>query len=136
MTNLSQIEVGMVAESSEKVTRELSAAHIGSGDVGVYATPMMVCLVERTCHNMVDGFLPEGHLTVGILINLKHLAPTPIGDTVRIQAELIDIQGKRLSFQAKIWDSEELVGEAEHVRAVIEVERFLERVSKKRNDDL
>ncbi|MCK5645929.1 MAG: thioesterase family protein [Anaerolineales bacterium] len=133
---MSQIEVGMVAEASEKVTRELSAAHIGSGDVGVYATPIMVRLVERTCHNMVDGFLPEGHVTVGILINLRHLAPTPIGDTVRIRAELIDIQGKRLSFQAKIWDSDELVGEAEHKRAVIEVERFLERVSQKKNDDL
>ena len=64
----------MVAEASEKVTRELSAAHIGSGDVGVYATPMMVRLVERTCHNMVVGLLPEGQVTVGILINLKHLA--------------------------------------------------------------
>jgi len=133
---LSQIEAGMLAEASEKVTRELSAAHIGSGDVGVYATPMMVRLVERTCHNMVDGILPEGHVTVGVLINLRHLAPTPIGDTVRIQVELIDIQDKRLSFQAKIWDSEELVGEAEHKRAVIEVERFLERVSQKKNDDL
>ncbi len=131
MGKISEIKVGMVAEGTEKVTRQLSAAHIGSGDVGVYATPKMVLLVERTCHDLVDTYLPEGHVTVGTEINLKHLAPTLIGDTVRIRVEITGLQGNRLTFRAELWNSEELIGEVEHHRAIIDVERFLNRVESK-----
>lgn len=128
---MNEISVGMVAEESEQVTRELSAAHIGSGDVGVYATPKMVLLVERASHNLLAAYLPEGHVSVGIEIRLKHLAPTPIGDVVRIRSEVTEVQGDRIWLHAEIRDSEELVGVADHLRAIIDVERFLKRVEAK-----
>jgi predicted thioesterase len=126
-----EITVGMVGEATEKVTPEASAAHIGSGKVGVYATPRMVLLVERTCHDLIARYLSEGQVSVGIEINLKHLAPTPIGDVVRIRSEITEISGNRIVFRAEIWDSEELIGEANHQRAIVDVERFLKRVEVK-----
>lgn len=128
---MGEISVGLVGETSEKVTPESSAAHIGSGNVGVYATPKMVLLVERTCHDLLAPHLLEGQVSVGTEINLKHLAPTPIGDVVRIRSEITEIIGNRITFQAEIWDSEELVGEADHRRVIIDVERFLKRVEGK-----
>lgn len=131
MGEVREIKVGMVGEATEKVTPESSASHIGSGNVGVYATPRMVLLVERTCHDLLARHLPEGQVSVGIEINLKHLAPTPIGDVVRIRSEITELNGNRIVFHAEIWDSEELIGEADHQRAIIDVERFLKRVENK-----
>ena len=128
---MNEIPVGLTAEADELVTPELSAAHIGSGNVGVYATPKMVLLVERTCHNLLADYLPQGHVSVGIEINLKHLAPTPIGDVVHIHCEIKEVNGDRITLSAEIRDSEELVGIAEHRRAIIDVERFLQRVKAK-----
>ena len=125
------IQIGLVAEADETVTRELSAAHIGSGDVGVYATPKMVLLIERTSHNLLAPYLPEGHVSVGIEINLKHLAPTPIGDVVRIRCEVTEVEGNRIGLHAVLRDSEERVGVADHRRAIIDADRFLERVGSK-----
>jgi predicted thioesterase len=128
---MDEIQVGLVAEADEAVTRELSAAHIGSGDVGVYATPKMVLLVERTCHNLLAPYLADGQVSVGIEINLKHLAPTPIGDVVRIRCEVTEVEDNRIRLHAEIRDSEETVGLADHQRAIIDVDRFLERVHSK-----
>lgn len=131
MGEVREIKVGMVGEAMERVTPESSASHIGSGNVGVYATPKMVLLVERTCHDLLAPYLPEGQVSVGIEINLKHLAPTPIGDVVRIRSEITDVNGSRITFHAEMWDSEELVGEAKHLRAIIDIKRFLMRVEAK-----
>jgi predicted thioesterase len=128
---MDEIQVGLLAEADETVTRELSAAHIGSGNVGVYATPKMVLLIERTCHNLLAGYLSEGQVSVGIEINLKHIAPTPIGDVVRIRCEVTEVEGNRIELRAEIRDSKETVGIANHRRAIIDVDRFLERVDSK-----
>lgn len=131
MGELSEIKVGIVGEATEQVTPESSASHIGSGNVGVYATPKLALLVERTCHDLIAKYLPEGQVSVGIEINLKHLAPTPIGDVVRIRSEITEVNGNRIRFHAEMWDSEELIGEADHRRAIIDLERFLLRVKAK-----
>lgn len=128
---IEEIKVGIVGEGSDEVTRQKSAAHIGSGDVGVYATPQMVLLVERTSHDLLAEYLSPGQVSVGIEIELKHLAPTPIGDSVRARCEVTEVNGNRIRLHAEMWDSEELVGVADHRRVIIEVKRFLERVEKK-----
>jgi|Deesub1362A_J573_1020465.scaffolds.fasta_scaffold03221_6 predicted thioesterase len=125
------LKVGLVCQAEQLVTPELSAKHIGSGSLRVYATPAMALLVERTCAAAVQPHLTSDQSTVGIEMHLRHLAPTPLGDRVRIRVELVEIQGNRLTFHAEIWDSQEKVGEAEHVRALIEVGRFLRRVEQK-----
>jgi fluoroacetyl-CoA thioesterase len=127
---VSQGEVvkGLVGEASRQVTAAESATHLGSGVVGVYATPAMVAFVERTCQQLVQPRLPAGQTTVGIGIQIRHLAPTPIGATVRVRVEVTAVDDGQITFRAQVWDETELIGEAEHRRAVIDVERFMKRV--------
>jgi fluoroacetyl-CoA thioesterase len=125
------ITPGMVSEATQKVTPEMTASHLGSGSLRVYATPAMCALVERTCATMVALRLTETQTTVGVKLHIHHLAPTPVGSEVRIRAEVTKFQEKIIVFKAQIWDEVELVGEAEHHRFVIEEERFLRRVRTK-----
>ena len=127
----SSIEPGMVAEAIQEVTCELTALHVGSGDLQVYATPAMVALVEQTCSSMVMPLLPKSQTSVGTELHIRHLAPTPMGGMVRIRAEVVDVRDNLITFNARIWDEVELVGEVEHQRAVIGVERFMRRVDAK-----
>lgn len=127
----SSIEPGMVAEATQEVTCELTALHVGSGDLQVYATPAMAALVEQTCTSMVTPLLPNGQTSVGTELHIRHLAPTPMGGMVRIRAEVVAAQNNLITFNARIWDEVELVGEVDHQRVVIEVDRFMRRVDAK-----
>jgi predicted thioesterase len=73
--------------------------------------------------------LPEGHASVGISLNIKHIAATPIGHTVRARAEVVEVDGRRVLFNITAWDEKEMIGEGEHTRVVIEVERFMRKVN-------
>ena len=126
-----EIHVGDIAEDSQEVTAERIASHIGSGALRVYASPAMALFVEQTCRRLMEAHLPDGKTTVGVELRLRHLAPTPLGATVRIRAEVAGVEGEAVDFKAEIWDQQELVGEAEHRRRVIDVDRFLRRVEAK-----
>lgn len=127
----SSIEPGMVAEATQEVTCELTASHVGSGDLQVYATPAMAALVEQTCTSMVTPLLLNGQTSVGTELHIRHLAPTPMGGMVRIRAEVVATQNNLITFNARVWDEVELVGEVDHQRVVIEVDRFMRRVDAK-----
>ena len=129
--SLSGIHVGMKAVSSMEVTPDVVAAHLGSGGLRVFATPAMALLVERTCRSMIEPSLPAGQSTVGVNIHVRHQAPTPLGRTVRIEAEITGIDGRAVDFRAEMWDEVEKVGEAEHRRVIIDLDRFLKRVEAK-----
>lgn len=122
---------GLVREASQVVNEELSAPYVGSGSLEVFATPSMAASIENLCHTMVAPLLQEGQTTVGSAINLRHLAPTPVGGTVRTRAEVVSVNGRRIEFRAEVWDDHELVGEADHTRFIVDVERFLKRVQAK-----
>ena len=126
------IHPGLSGELSERVTEAVSARHIGSGDLRVYATPAMVALIERASVALLGPHLPPGHSTVGTALSIRHLAPTPLGNTVRARVEVVTVEGARIGLRAEVWDEAEKVGEAEHQRAVIDVARFLRRVEGKR----
>lgn len=126
-----KIEPGLRGSLSWQVTEDRTARHIGSGALRVFATPAMVLLIERACVQLLQPLLPEGKSTVGVGIQVRHLAPTPLGMTVRAEVEVIAVEGNRIRLRAEVWDEVERVGEAEHERAVIEVERFLNRVQDK-----
>lgn len=128
------IKPGLVAEASRETGPGESAAHLGSGTVGVYATPAMVALIEQTCQKLVQPLLPDGQTTVGIGMQIRHLAPTPIGSTVRVKVEVGSVEGREIVFRARVWDETEMIGEAEHRRAVIDVDRFMKRVEAKRSE--
>jgi len=128
---LADLNVGDIAEDTQEVTAERTASHIGSGALRVYATPAMALFVEHTCRRLAERGLPAGKTTVGVELHLRHLAPTPLGGTVRIRVEVVGLEGEAVDFEAGVWDDEEKVGQAEHRRRVIEVDRFLRRVEAK-----
>jgi predicted thioesterase len=123
--------VGDVVEASQEVTPELTASHIGSGAVRVYATPAMALFVERTCHGLIARHLPEDKTSVGVELRVRHLAPTPLGSVVHLRAEVVSVEGESITFKCDLRDDVERVGEVEHVRRIVDLERFLRRVEAK-----
>jgi len=120
-----------VREQTFVVNVENTAIHLGSGASGVLATPWMIAFMERTAHNLLTCCLPEGETSVGIHLDVRHLAPTPQGGQVRIRAEVLAVEGKKVTFSVEAWDALEKVGEGLHERVVIDEARFLRRVEKK-----
>lgn len=125
------IHPGLRGESTLVVAQEHTARHLGSGGVQVLATPQMVLMVERAGVAAVDALLPPGYLTVGAHLDIRHLAPTPVGFEVRAVAELVAVDGRRLTFRVTVHDGTELVGEGSHERYIIDLERFGRRVAEK-----
>ncbi|MDF2500175.1 MAG: hypothetical protein K0Q77_889 [Anaerosporomusa subterranea] len=126
------LTVGMTAGKQEQVTPDNTAMRYGSGSAAVYATPAMVGLMEGTCLAAVDPHLPEGMATVGIRLDVRHLAATPIGLGVRATAELIEVVGKRLTFKMEAFDDKEKIGEGIHERYIIDVKKFMEKAQSKK----
>jgi len=129
--NLDAIQPGLSAELSLIVGEEHTAQHLGSGSVQVLATPQMILLMERASVAAVDHLLPEGYRTVGIELHVRHLAPTPVGFEVRATSELLEVEGRRLTFHVQVHDGVEVVGDGTHRRAIIDVQQFGERVAQK-----
>jgi len=133
------IQPGLRGEVKLVVAAEHTAQHLGSGAVQVFATPQMVLFMERAGVAAVDPLLPAGYRTVGVQLNVRHLAPTPIGFEVTVTAELLEVQGRRLTFRVEARDRSpnrpqvqgDLVGEGTHERAIVDVQRFSERVALK-----
>jgi fluoroacetyl-CoA thioesterase len=126
-----EIVPGLVGEVKTVVGEEDTARHLGSGNVNVFATPVMIRLMERAGVAAVDHLLPEGQRTVGVHVDVKHLAATPLGLTVRARAELLEVEGHKLTFKVEAFDDQEKVGEGTHRRVIIDLEEFKERVEKK-----
>ena len=126
-----EIVPGLVGEVETVVGEEDTARHLGSGNVNVFATPVMIRLMERAGVAAVDHLLPEGGATVGVHVDVKHLAATPLGLTVRARAELLEVEGRKLTFEVEAFDDQEKVGEGTHRRVIIDLEKFKERVEKK-----
>ncbi len=128
---MAELKPGLVGEASLVVGEQHTARHLGSGGINVLATPIMVALMETAGRNAVEPLLEEGNLTVGASLDVKHLAPTPMGMRVTARAELIAVDGRLLTFRVEAHDEREKVGEGTHVRAIINLERFLKRVKVK-----
>lgn len=127
------VEIGILGEKSQVVTEELTAAHIGSGLVKVFATPMMIALMEGTCADSVAPHLEEGQSTVGTHINVSHCAATPVNMTVRCKSELVEVDRRRLVFKVAAYDDCGLVGEGTHERFIIDFDKFQAKVDAKRS---
>jgi fluoroacetyl-CoA thioesterase len=125
------IHPGMAREESFQVEERYAALTVGSGSARVLATPWMITFMERVSHNLLRVHLPEGYSSVGIRVDVRHLAPTPVGLSVRIRTEVTEINRLQVAFLVQAWDAVELVGEGRHQRMVIEEARFLRRVQKK-----
>jgi predicted thioesterase len=116
-----RLKPGLSAEIVTTVDDTLVVRHMG-GD-GVLSTPSMIGLMERAGIQAVQPYLPEGHTTVGFEVNVKHFGATPKGKTVRVRAELLEIDGRKLRFKVEAHDDEKKVGDGTHRRAIIAVQR-------------
>lgn len=125
------LETGMTAEIEKTVSQADTAIAFGSGGVRVFATPMMIAIMENAALKAVDSYLPEDYATVGLSLNVKHMAATPVGMKVRAKAELIGLEGKKLTFKVEAFDESEKIGEGIHERYIIQLSRFLEKTSLK-----
>jgi fluoroacetyl-CoA thioesterase len=126
-----QFPIGLTGEATTQVVTELTARHLGSGAVAVFATPEMVRLMERAAVNALKPYLAEGQQSVGTVVNVKHLAATPLGVTVTARAELVAVDGRRLTFKVSAQDETDLIGEGMHERALIDLARFEAKVKAK-----
>ncbi len=125
------IQPGMSKEETFCIQDEHSATHIGSGGVRVLATPWMIAFMERVSHRLLMERLPQGYTSVGAMINVRHLSPTPLGSTVRVRSEVIAVEGAKVTFQVQAWDESDQVGQGEHLRVAVDEARFLKRVVEK-----
>jgi fluoroacetyl-CoA thioesterase len=131
MNQMPEVEVGLVSEASDTVDERWLATTMGSGNVQVYATPAMVALMEAAAVDALAPALAEGQSSVGIALEIRHLAATPPGRRVRARAQVIQVQGPKVTFRVQAWDEQELIGEGTHARYVIDVARFMQRLQAK-----
>ena len=128
------MEIGIQREETFVVTRDMLASAAGSGTVEVFATPVMIAKMEGTATRSVMPFLDASKATVGVQVDVKHLDATPEGMNVTIHTELTEISenGKFLTFKVAAYDEKGLIGEGVHVRAIINENRFMEKVRAKK----
>lgn len=126
-----ELKVGMKGELSTTVTPELSTSHIGGGTISVFSTPQMINLMENACGNAVHPHLPPEQSTVGTVVNIRHLASTPLGAKVRATAELVEIDRRRLVFEVAAFNETQKIGEGIHERFIIDTSRFSKGLGKK-----
>lgn len=129
---MKNIEVGTTYTASVVVSEEALAKTVGSGDVSVYATPMMVALMERAAASCLKTFLEEGETSVGTMIQTTHQAATPMEMTVEATATITAAEGRKVTFSIVAKDEKEIIGEALHERVILVKEKFEARAQAKR----
>ena len=125
------LKTGKKHTSEVTVEERHLACNVGSGDLPVLATPMMMALMENAAMLCVAGDLDAGQTTVGGFISLSHLKPTPLGATVTATAELISVQGRKLTFKVHAEDGSGVIGEGEHLRFIVDGNGFMSKLTSK-----
>lgn len=131
MKSTEKIPVGASAIKEAEVTRETTVAHYHPHMPEVYGTPMMIYLMEVAAYEAIQSYLPEGWVSVGTAVNVRHLAATPIGFKATARAEVMSIKENLITFSVEAHDGAEKIGEGTHVRAAIQLDRFRERMNVK-----
>jgi fluoroacetyl-CoA thioesterase len=131
MVDLSKVVVGLSGSAEIAVGEEHTAPFVGSGRVRVLATPVMINLMEAAALDAVERLLPAGHQSLGIRLDVRHYAATPVGMRVRATAEVVKVDGRAIDFRVVARDEKEPVGDGLHQRVVVNVARFDERVQRK-----
>jgi fluoroacetyl-CoA thioesterase len=127
MSPLEKITVGMTAEKKVIVTPEMTVGHVVPGMPAVYGTPTMILHMEMAAGSAIQSSLPAGYVSVGMTVNVRHLAATPIGRTVRAIARVAAIEEKSVVFDVEAWDGDRKIGDGMHRRGVVNVAEFEKR---------
>ena len=127
-----QIEPGLTGELEILVDENETARKYGGDTLPpVLSTPRLIMYLERSCHIAVLDLLPEGQRTVGVLVNVRHLAATPVGMKVKFKSELLEVDRRRLRFKVEAWDEAEKIAEGEHERFIIDWSKYNDRLAEK-----
>jgi fluoroacetyl-CoA thioesterase len=125
------LQPGLRGEARDVVGGPNLASQYADGGVAVYATPAMIGLMEHAAMNAVEHLLQPSESTVGVVVEVRHLAATPPGLEVRATAELLEVDGRRLVFRVEAFDPREMIGEGMHQRFVVELARLIQRAEAK-----
>ncbi len=122
------MQIGDTFISTLRVDESQTALRLGSGDLPVFATPAMVALMENAAMLCVAPHLGDGQTTVGAEISTTHLRPSPVGAEVKATATLVAVEGRKLSFRVVAEDGTGVIGEATHVRFVVDRTKFMAKL--------
>ena len=125
------VEIGIKGRQETTVTTANIATNVGSGKVKVFATPMMVSLIEKAAVLSIEPCLEEGQSSVGTHINVSHCAATPMGMKVWAETEVIEVDRRRVTFSVKVFDERGIIGEGTHERFIIDIEKFQAKADNK-----
>ena len=125
------LEIGIKGYQETIVTEQNTAAAVGSGVLAVFATPMMLALMEKTACDSVAPYLDEGWGSVGTKVDITHDAATPLGMKVHCESELIEVDGRRLLFTLKAYDECGLIGQGTHERFIVNNVKFQSKTDAK-----
>lgn len=123
------IEAGLTYEKKVVVTEELTAEKVGSGSLPVYATPCMIALMEGTCAECAAAHMAAGEGTVGVAVDIAHIAATPVGMTVRCECLLKEVKGRKLVFEVNAYDEKKQIGKGTHTRVIINNADFMAKLA-------
>jgi predicted thioesterase len=128
---MEKITPGLTGHAEMVVGTNDTAPRVGSGHIAVLATPRMINLMEEAALQAVEHLLPEDKQSLGTHLDVSHIAATPVGMTVRAEAELIEVDGRKLLFAVRARDEMDLIGEGRHERVVVTASSFQKRVNEK-----
>ncbi len=128
---LARITPGLRGSAELVVAPEHTAPFVGSGRIAVLATPVMINVIEAAALAAVEHLLPAGHQSLGIHLDVSHVAATPVGLRVTATAEVLRVEGRTVTFRVEARDEFEPIGGGTHQRVVVSVARFDERVQRK-----
>ena len=131
MVDLSKLTLCLEGRSELIVADEHTAPRIGSGRVRVLATPVMINLMEAAALDAAENLIPAGYQSLGIRLDVRHIAATPVGMRVRATAKLTSVNGRTLEFWVEARDQKELIGDGSHQRIIVDVARFDQRLQAK-----
>jgi predicted thioesterase len=127
MNVLARVTVGMTAEKTVTVTSRMTVGHFVTNMPQVYATPMMILHMEMASGDAIASHLPEGFVSVGMSVTVRHLAATPVGRKVRAISRVIEINRKSVVFEVEAWDGNRKIGDGTHRRGIVNVLEFEKR---------
>lgn len=119
---------------SQTVSLQLTAKEVGSGSLEVFATPMMAAMMEKAAAHIAQQYIDEDCTTVGTKLDIKHLAASPIGADIIATATLIEQDGRRFVFNVEAFDNTGKIGEGEHERFSVKVDRFMDKTKQRINN--
>jgi len=131
MINLEAVRPGLIGGAELIVGPEHTAPRVGSGRIAVLATPVMINVIEAAALAAVEHLLPPGHQSLGIHLDVRHFAATPVGLRVTASAVVLAVEARTIRFRVEARDERELIGDGQHARVVVNVARFDERVQRK-----